>query len=72
MIKFGVNPLKNIIYYGQVNEKRPNEGLGNKDVTEEVIATVFLWFIGNMGEKEEFKISYPNTAYELVMRRKAR
>ena len=76
MMKFGVSPLTNIIYYGQINEKRPNEWMESKkkDVTNEVIAAVFSWFIGNMedseGENEEFKITYPNTAYELVMRRK--
>ena len=76
MMKFGVSPLTNIIYYGQVNEKRPNKWMGNKkkDVTNEVIAAVFSWFIGNMedseGEKEEFSITHPNTEYELVMRRK--
>ena len=75
-MKFGVSPLTNIIYYGQVNEKRPYKWVGNKkkDVTNEVIAAVFSWFAGNMedgeGEKEEVTISYPNTEYELVMRKK--
>ena len=35
---------------------------------------MFEWFIANMedseGEKEEFNTTYPNTQYELVMRRK--
>ena len=48
---------------------------GNKeDVTDEAIAAVYEQFMGNMedskGEKAEFSITYPNTNFELVMRRK--
>lgn len=38
------------------------------------IAAVFEWFMSNMKdeeiEKEEYQIAYPNTDFELVMRRK--
>lgn len=44
------------------------------DVTDDVIAAVYKWFMGNMedseGEKEEYQITYPSTEFELVMRRK--
>ena len=48
---------------------------GNKeDVTDEAIAAVYEWFMGNMedseGEKAEYSITYPNTEFELVMRKK--
>ena len=33
MMKFGLSPLTDTIYYGQVNEKRPNEWVGNKRVS---------------------------------------
>ena len=43
MMKFGLSPLTDTIYYGQVNEKRPNEWVGNKkkDVTNEAIGGYF-------------------------------
>lgn len=49
--------------------------MGNKtDVTDGAIAAVFEWFMSNMKdeeiEKEEYQIAYPNTDFELVMRRK--
>lgn len=38
------------------------------------IAAVFEWFMSNMKdeeiEKEEYQIAYPNTDFELLMRRK--
>ena len=42
-----------------------------EDVTDEVIAAVYEWFIGNMeDDMEEYSITYPSTDFELVMRRK--
>ena len=44
------------------------------DVTDDAIAAVYEWFMGNMedskGKKEEYQITYPSTEFELVMRRK--
>lgn len=46
-------------------------GLAKKeDVTNEAIAAVYEWFMGNIGGNEEYFITYPNTEFELVMRRK--
>ena len=77
MMKFGLSPLTDTIYYGQVNEKRPNEWAGNKkkDVTNEAIAVVFQWFMSKIEYSEdepleEYSITFPSTDYELVMRRK--
>lgn len=67
---FGVSPLTNTIYYGQQNKEK-RMFTGNKvDVTDEVIGIVFEWFIGNMDGNEEFSITYPNTEYELIMRKR--
>lgn len=77
MMKFGLSPITDTIYYGQVNEKRPNEWVGNKkkDVTDEVIAVVYQWFMSKFEHSEdeplvEYSITFPSTDYELVMRRK--
>ena len=77
MMKFGISPLTDTIYYGQVNEKKPNEWVGNKkkDVTDEVIAVVYQWFMSKIEYSEdkplkEYGITFPSTDYELVMRRK--
>lgn len=71
---FGVSPITNTIYYGTQNKEK-HMWTGNKeDVTDEAIAAVYEWFMGNMedseGEKSEYSITYPNTEFELVMRRK--
>lgn len=67
---FGVSPITNTIYYGTQNsEKRMFTGK-KEDVTNDAIAAVFEWFIGNMEGNEEYSITYPNTDFELVMRRK--
>ena len=67
---FGVSPITNTIYYGTQNkEKRMFTGK-KEDVTNDVIAAVFEWFIGNMEGNEEYSITYPSTDFELVMRRK--
>lgn len=49
--------------------------VGDKtDVTNDVIAAVYEWFMGNMedehGKRTEYRITYPDTDYELVMRKK--
>lgn len=49
--------------------------VGDKtDVTDDVIAAVYEWFIGNMenehGKRTEYRITYPGTDYELIMRKK--
>lgn len=71
---FGVSPLTNTIFYGKQDTEK-HMFIGNKeDVTDEAIAVVYEWFMGNMedseGEKEEYSITYPSTEFELVMRRK--
>lgn len=71
---FGVSPITNTIYYGD-QDKEKHMWIGKKeDVTDEAIAVVYEWFMGNMedseGENAEFSITYPSTNFELVMRRK--
>lgn len=67
---FGVYPLTNTIYYGTVNkEKHMFTGI-KEDVTDDAIKAVFEWFIGNMKGNDEYMITFKNTPYELVMRRK--
>ena len=71
---FGVSPITNKIFYGtQDTEKQM--WVGDKtDVTDDVIAAVYEWFIGNMenehGNRTEYRITYPGTDYELIMRKK--
>ena len=79
MMKFGLSPLTDTIYYGQVNEKRANEWVGNKkkDVTNEAIGVVFQWFMSKIEysedeQLEEYAITFPSTDYELVMRKKSK
>ena len=79
MMKFGLSPLTDTIYYGQVNEKRPNEWARNKkkDVTNEAIGVVFQWFMSKIEysedeQLEEYAITFPSTDYELVMRKKSK
>lgn len=67
---FGVNPITNIIYYGTQNPEKQMWTGKKEDVTNEAIAAVFEWFIGNMDGNEEYSITYPSTEFELVMRRK--
>lgn len=46
-------------------------GVGQKtDITDSAIVSVFEWFMGKMVGKEEYSITYPETDFELVMRRK--
>ena len=71
---FGVSPITNTIYYGtQDTEKQM--WVGDKtDVTNDVIAAVYEWFMGKMedehGKRTEYRITYPGTDYELIMRKK--
>ena len=69
---FGVSPLTNTIYYGTQNTKTQQWTGKKEDVTDEAIAAVYEWFMGNMDDKEEYSITYPSTEFELVMRRKQR
>ena len=39
-------------------------------VTAGVLAAAYEWFMGNMDGCDEYSISYPDTGFELVMRRK--
>lgn len=67
---FGVNLITNIIYYGMQDTDK-NMWIGKvTDVTDDVIAVVFEWFIGKMKGKEEYSITYPGKDFELVMKRK--
>lgn len=66
---FGVSPLTNTIFYGNQNKEKNMFTGEKKDVTDDVIAAVFQWFIGNMEGNEEYSITYPSTDFELVMRR---
>ena len=71
---FGVSPITNTIYYGTLDSEI-HLWIGQKiDVTDDVIAAVYEWFMGNMedseGKKEEYQITYSGTEFELVMRRK--
>lgn len=66
----GVSPITNRIYYGMQDTDK-HMWVGQKtDITESAIASVFEWFMGNMEGKQEYSIAYPNTGFELVMRRK--
>lgn len=67
---FGVSPITNTIYYGTQNPEKQMWTGKKEDVTNEVIAAVFEWFIGNMDGNEEYSITYPGTEFDLVMRRK--
>lgn len=71
---FGVSEIANKIYYGTKDTEK-GVWIGNKkDVTDEAIFSVFAWFVGNMkdehGKRTEYRITYPDTDYELVMRKK--
>ena len=71
---FGVSPITNRIYYGTLDTDK-HMWIGQKtDVTDDAIAGVYEWFMGNMedsdGKNEEYSITYPSTEFELVMRRK--
>ena len=67
---FGVSPITNTIYYGTQDPVKHMWTGKKEDVTNDVIGAVFEWFIGNMDGKEEYSITYSDTKYELVMRRK--
>ena len=68
----GVSRLTNRIYYGTQDTEK-HMWIGQKtDITDSAIVSVFEWFMTNMEDKEEYSITYPGTAFELVMRRKAK
>ena len=67
---FGVSPITNKIYYG-TRDTEKHMWVGQKtEVTEDAIAAVFEWFMGNMENNKEYSIRFPSTEFELVMRRK--
>ena len=70
--KLVVTEISNTIWYATVN-KDGTEIIGNREeVTRDAIRCVFEWFVGNMDyDKEEFILTYKNTPYELVMRKKS-
>ena len=45
-------------------------GKKKEDVTAGVLAAAYKWFMGNMDGCDEYSISYLDTGFELVMRRK--
>ena len=66
----GVSPLTNRIYY-VTQDTESHIWIGQKtDITDSALASVFEWFMANMVEKQEYSITYPETDFELVMRRK--
>ena len=67
---FGVSPLTNTIYYGTINKEKHMFTGKKEDVTDDVLRAAFEWFMGNMEGNEEYSITFPNTEFELVMRRK--
>lgn len=67
---FGVSPITNTIYYGTLNPEKHMWTGKREDVTSGAIAAVFEWFMGNMNGHEEYSIFFPNTEYELVMRKR--
>mgnify|MGYP003302598959 CR=1 FL=1 len=70
---FGVSPITNRIYYGTQNKEKGMWTGKKDDVTDEVVAAVFQWFMGIMDYEEkleEYSITYPGTSFDLVMRRK--
>mgnify|MGYP004681273369 CR=1 FL=1 len=71
---FGVSPITNIIFYGTQDTDKGVWVGAKTDVTEDAISAVFDWFVGNMedksGNRTEYRITYPDTDYELVMRKK--
>lgn len=67
---FGVSPLTNRIYYGTQNKEKGMWTGKKEDVTDDVIMAVYQWFMGNMEGHEEYSITYPDTGFELAMRKK--
>ena len=67
---FGVSPITNTIYYGNLDKEKHMWTGKKEDVTDEAIAAVYEWFLGNMEGCDGYSISYPDTGFELVMRRK--
>ena len=57
---FGVSTITNTIYYGTQDKEKYMWTGKKEDVTDEAIAAVYEWFMGNMedsdGEKRESRI----------------
>lgn len=67
---FGISPITNTIYYGTYNAEKHMFTGKKEDVTDDAIAAVFEWFMGNMDGNEEYSITYPSAEFKLVMRKK--
>lgn len=67
---FGVVPITNTIFYGTVDKSKNCFTGKREDVTDEAIGAVFQWFMGNVKEGEEYCITYDDSDYELVMRKR--
>lgn len=67
----GVSPLTNRIYYGTKDTQSQKFTGAKTDVTEDAIAAVFQWFMGQMeDDMKEYSITYKGTDFDLIMRRK--
>lgn len=62
------NGFENI--YAGILSKDKRRWVNKSDVTDEAIASVFTWFTQFMDGNEEHSITYKNSEFELVMRRK--
>lgn len=68
---FSVSPITNRIKYGMQNTEKHTLIGTQQDVTDEVIAAVFEWFMNNIKDESElFSLTYENVDYELVLRHK--
>lgn len=68
--------MTDIIYCGKAKDlgNGLHEFVGEKvDVTNDVLSATFQWFINKLEKtknRNEFKISYPYSEYELILRKK--
>lgn len=73
MKSFGISSLTGRIFYGTSKNMGGNRYCftgKTEDVTDDVIAVVFQWFEQNVQGKDEFNLTYPESEYELVIRKK--
>lgn len=75
-LKIMASYMTDIIYCGKTKDlgNGLHEFVGEKiDVTNDVLSATFQWFINKLKKTKncnEFKISYPNSEYELILRKK--
>ena len=55
----GVSTLTNRIYYGTQDTEKCMWVGEKTDITSDVIAAVFEWFMGNMGGKRSIQLHIP-------------